>query len=147
MDPVSCWHLSTSPHPHHRQCPPLPSNGGTITLHAISNPVWTSCRHMPLPWLVKEACGDVADSHKISSTMLKRARQLDSKMRCMVCAGSQVVRAWATYTVELGSNPARGPLLHVTPHLSLSFPVYPLSKKCVYASKKSLKKMGCMVAS
>ena len=30
MDHVSCWHLATSPHPHHRQCPPcppLPSNG------------------------------------------------------------------------------------------------------------------------
>ena len=50
----------------------LAKQRGTITLHAISNPVWTSCRHMPLPWLVKEACRDVADSHKISSTMLKR---------------------------------------------------------------------------
>ena len=51
--------FATSVHPHHRQCPPLPSNAGNVALHAVSNPVWTSpqCHHMPLPWLVEEACG------------------------------------------------------------------------------------------
>ena len=131
MDPVSCWHLATSPHPHHRQCPPLPSNGGNIALHAVSNPVWTSpqCHRMPLPWLVEEACGHVADGHKISSAMLKRTPQLDSKIGYMGCAVSQVVRARATYAVDPGLNPARGPLLHVTRPLSPPFSVYPLSNK------------------
>ena len=120
MDPVSCWHLATSPHPHHRQCPPSQSNGGTITLHVVSNPVWTSpqCRRMTLPWFVEEACGHVADGHKLSSAMLKTTHQLDSKMGCMSCTGSRVVRVHAMCTVDPGLNPARGPLLHVTLPLS-----------------------------
>ena len=140
MDPVSCWHLSTSPHPHHRQCPPLPSNGGNIALHAVSNPVWTSsqCCCMPLPWLVEEACGHVVDSQKLSSAMLKRTPQLDSNREGTGCADSQVVRAHAIYTVDPGSNPGRGHLLHVT-LLSLPFLVNPLSNKGVYSLKKSLK--------
>ena len=80
MDPVSCWHLATSPHPHYRQCPPLKSNGGNIALHAISNPVWTS---------PEEASRHEADSHKLSSAMLKGTPQLDSKMGCIVVRSVQ----------------------------------------------------------
>ena len=110
MDPVSCWHLATSSNPYHRQRPPLPINRGNIALHAVSNPVWTSpqCCLMPFPWLIEEACGHVTDGHKIASTMLKKTPQLDSKMVRISCAGSQVVRAHATYAVDPGSNPMRG---------------------------------------
>ena len=41
---------------------------------------------MPLPYLVEEASWHVADGHKLSSLMLKRTLQLDSKMGCMVAS-------------------------------------------------------------
>ena len=89
MDPVSCWHLATSPHPHHRQCPPLPSNMGkyrlachiqpcmdltSMSLHASS----MACRRG------MRACS----SHKLSSAMLKRTPQLE-KIGCMVASWVQ----------------------------------------------------------
>ena len=84
-------------------------------------PVWSSpqCPCIPLPWLVEEACGHVVKGRKLSSAMLKRTPQLDSKMGYMVCGGSRVVRARAVYAVDPGSYPARGPLLHVTPPLAI----------------------------
>ena len=142
MDLVSCWHLATSPHPHHRQCPPLPSNGGNIALHAVSNPVWTSpqCRRMPLPWLVEEACGHVADGHKISSAMLKRTPQLDSKIGYMSCAGSQAVRARATWTlvrIQPEDLYCMSHTLSLPPFLSIHCQI-----KVPKPKKKSLKQWG-----
>ena len=56
------------------------------------------------------------------------------------CTGSRVGRKHPTNTVNPGLNLAGGPVLHVTPPpIALPFPVYPLSNKGVYASKKSLK--------
>ena len=53
---------------------------GNSSLDAVSSPVWTSsqCSRLPLPWLVEEAWGHVADG--LSSAVLKRTAQLDSKM-------------------------------------------------------------------
>ena len=47
--------------------------------------------------------------------------------------GAQVVE-WLGRMPRTNSNPAGGPVLHVTPSICLSpFPIYPLSNKGVYA--------------
>ena len=43
MDPVSCWHLATSPHPHHRQCPP--KNCNTFLARKTSLSTTSGLRH------------------------------------------------------------------------------------------------------
>ena len=71
-------------------------------------------------------------NQKTQTQIRKHKRKSETQMLMLL---------WLLCHVDPGSNPARGPLLHVTSP-SLPFPVYPLSNKGVYALKKSFKKWG-----